>query len=171
MDLSTDDRGTEPRCSQTSYPQGSTRGQMGGEILPPAQAAMCGVSAMSSRNAAIADAVVPFAPKLNGKPETADTLEKAGHLILEMVGKAANAAEASYQQAVETSRKLSGQLRGAEDRIQELEVEVRRHQDRADRAEKWLYQISVEIEQKFLGRDDRRPSQPPAPQVVSGQHR
>ena len=103
MDLSTDDRGTEPRCGQTSYPQGSTPGQMGGEILPPARAAMCGVSAMTSRNAAIADAVVPFAPKLNGKPETADTLEKAGHLILEMVGKAANAAEASYQQAVETS--------------------------------------------------------------------
>ena len=112
---------------------------------------------MSSHNAAIADAVVPFAPKLNGKPETGDTLEKAGHLILEMVGKAANAAEASYQQAVETSRKLSGQLRGAEDRIQELEVEVRRHQDRADRAEKWLYQISVEVEQKISGQK-RSPS-------------
>ena len=144
---------------------------MGGEILPPARAAMCGVSAMTSRNAAIADAVVPFAPKLNGKPETADTLEKAGHLILEMVGKAANAAEASYQQAVETSCKLSGQLRAAEDRIQELEVEVRRHQDRADRAEKWLYQISVEIEQKFRSIDDRRPSQSPVPQAVSGQKR
>ena len=126
---------------------------------------------MTSRNAAIADAVVPFAPKLNGKPETADTLEKAGHLILEMVGKAANAAEASYQQAVETSRKLSGQLRAAEDRIRELEVEVRRHQDRADRAEKWLYQISVEIEQKFRSIDDRRPSQSPVPQAVSGQKR
>ncbi len=33
------------------------------------------------------------------------------------------------------------------------------HQDRADRAEKWLYQISVEIEQKFFGRDENRPSQ------------
>ena len=52
---------------------------------------------------------------------------------------------AAYQQAVETSRKLSGQLRAAEGRIRELEVEIRRHQDRADRAEKWLYQISVEI--------------------------
>ena len=29
-------------------------------------------------------------------------------------------------------------------------MEVRRHQDRADRAEKWLYQISVEIEQSSL---------------------
>jgi hypothetical protein len=128
-----------------------------------------GVSAMSSRNAAVTGAVVPLAPKLNGKPETGDTLEKAGHLILEMIGKAANAAEASYQQAVEANHKLSGQLRGAEDQVRELEVEVRRHQDRADQAEKWLYQISVEIEQKFLGRDDRRRSQPPAPQPVYGQ--
>jgi hypothetical protein len=44
-----------------------------------------------------------------------------------MIGKAANNAKANYQQAVETSRKLSGQLRAAEDRIRELEVEVRRH--------------------------------------------
>jgi hypothetical protein len=50
-----------------------------------------------------------------------------------------------------------------------VRLEVRRHQDRADRAEKWLYQISVEIEQKFLGKDDRRPSRPPAPQPGSGQ--
>jgi hypothetical protein len=86
-----------------------------------------------------------------------------------MVGKAA--AEANYQQVVETSRKLSTQLRGAEERIRELEVQVRHHQDRADWAEKWLYQISVEIEQKFLGRDDSHPSQPPPPQAVSGQKR
>jgi hypothetical protein len=134
-------------------------------------AATCGVSSVSSRNAAVPDAVVPFAPKVNGRPETGDTLEKAGHLILEMIGKAANTAEANYQQAVETSRKLSGQLRAAEDRIRELEVEIRRHQDRADRAEKWLYQISVEIEQKFRGSDDRRPSQQPPPPAVSGQKR
>jgi hypothetical protein len=125
---------------------------------------------MSSRNAAVPDAVV-LAPKVNGRPETGDTLEKAGHLILEIIGKAANAAEANYQQAVETSRKLSGQLRAAEDRIRELEVEVLRHQDRADRAEKWLYQISVEIEQKFRGSDDRRPLQQPPPPAVSGQYR
>ena len=36
---------------------------------------------------------------------------------------------------------------------------VRHHQDRADRAEKWLYQISVEIEEKFFGSDENRPSQ------------
>jgi hypothetical protein len=54
---------------------------------------------MSGRNAAVPDAVVRFAPKLNGKSEAGDSLEKAGHRILEMIGKAANAAEAGYQQA------------------------------------------------------------------------
>jgi hypothetical protein len=129
------------------------------------------VNAMDNRNAVVSNAINSLAPKLNGKPDAGDTLEKAGHLILEMIGKAANAAEAGYQQAVESNRKLSGQLRGAEDRMRELEVEVRHHQDRSDRAEKWLYQISVEIEQQFLGTADRRPPQPSAPQVVSGQKR
>ena len=129
------------------------------------------MSAMSDRGARATGSVVALEPKANVRPEAGDPLEKAGHLILEMIGKAASAAEVNYQQVVETSCKLSGQLRGAEDRIRELEVEVRRHQDRADRAEKWLYQISVEIEQKFLDRDDRRPSQPPPPQAVSGQTR
>jgi hypothetical protein len=126
---------------------------------------------MGYRNAAVSNAIIPLAPKLNGNPDAGDTLEKAGHLILEMIGKAANAAEAGYQQAVESNRKLSGQLRGAEDRMRELEVELRHRQDRSDRAEKWLYQISVEIEQQFLGAADRRPTQPSAPQVVSGQKR
>jgi hypothetical protein len=126
---------------------------------------------MSSRNAAVPDAVVPFAPKLNGKAETGDTLDKAGQAILGLLNRAASAAEANYQQVAETGRKLSAQLRGAEDRLRELEAQVRHYQDRADRAEKWLYQISVEIEQKFFGIDDPRVSQPPAPQAVSGQKR
>ena len=71
-----------------------------------------------------------------------------------MVRQAAVNAQASYQQAVEMSGKLSAQLRGAEDRIRELEAKVRQHEDRADRAERWLHQVSVEIEQKFFGRDD-----------------
>jgi len=83
-----------------------------------------------------------------------------------MVGQAAGIAEASYQQAAEMSRKLSAQLRGAEDRIRELEAIVRQHAERADRAERWLHQVSVEIEQKFFGRDEGRPSQPPPPQAL-----
>jgi hypothetical protein len=70
-----------------------------------------------------------------------------------------------YRQAVETTHKVSAQLRAAEDQIRELEEKARYQENRADRAEKWLYQISVEIEQKFFGRVDERPS--PAPQSVS----
>jgi hypothetical protein len=121
---------------------------------------------MSDRGSDATEAVVPFAPKLTARSDPNDPLDKAGHLILDMVGQAANAAEANYQQAVEMSRKLSAQLRGAEDRIRELEAQARHHQDRADRAEKWLYQISVDVEQKFFGREDSRPLQPPSPQAV-----
>jgi hypothetical protein len=62
------------------------------------------------------------------------------------------------------TRQRSAQLRAAEDRIRELEAHARQHQERAERAERWLYQISVEIEQKFFGRT--RPSQPPPPAAL-----
>jgi hypothetical protein len=123
---------------------------------------------MSNRNAAVADAVVPFAPKLNRRSETDDTLDRAGQAILGLLSRAASAAEANCQQAVDMANKLSGQVRAAEGRIRELEAKVRHH--RADRAEKWLYQISVEIEQNFFGTGDSRPLQPPPPQAVSGQN-
>jgi hypothetical protein len=86
-----------------------------------------------------------------------------------MVGKAASAAEVNNQKAVQVAEKLSAQLRAAENRMRELENKTRYHEDRADRAERWLYQISVDVEQKFFGRDDNRASQPPPPQAVSGQ--
>ena len=121
---------------------------------------------MSDRAAGATGSVVSLEPKAKVKPEANDPLERAGHLILDMIGKAASTAEVNYQQAVETTDKLSGELRATEGRIRELEAKVRHHQDRADRAERWLYQISVEIEQKFFGREDGRPSQPPSPQAV-----
>ena len=58
-------------------------------------------------------------------------------------------------------RRLSAKLRAAEQRIKELEAKVRHHEDRADRAERWVYKIWVEIEQKFFGGDAVRFSQPP----------
>jgi len=121
---------------------------------------------MSDRSAPVADAVVPFAPKSNA---SGDQLDRAGNAILGLLNRAASAAEANYQQAVEMANKLAAQVRAAEGRMRELEAKVRHHQDRADRAEKWLNQISVEIEQKFFARDDNRASQPPPPQAVFGQ--
>ena len=121
---------------------------------------------MSDRGSGPAEAVFPLAPKLNARSDPNDPLDKAGHLILDMVGQAASIAEANYQQAVEVSRNLSAQLRGAEDRIRELEATVRQHAERADRAERWLHQVSVEIEQKFFAKENGRSSQPPPPQAL-----
>jgi hypothetical protein len=124
---------------------------------------------MSDGGAGAAGSVVSLEPKAKVRPEANDPLERAGRLILDMVGKAASAAEVNNQKAIQIAEKLSAQLRAAENRMRELENKARYHEDRADRAERWLYQISVDVEQKFFGRDDNRVSQPPPPQAVSGQ--
>jgi hypothetical protein len=126
---------------------------------------------MSNRGADMAGSVVSLEPKANVRSEASDQLDKAGQAILGLLNRAATAAETNYQQAIEMTHKLSAQLRAAEDRIRELDAPVRHHQDRADRAERWLYQISVEIEQKFFGREEARSSRPPSPQASSGQNR
>jgi hypothetical protein len=117
---------------------------------------------MSDRGSGSTEAGIPFAPKLNGRSDPTDPLEKAGLLILDMVGQAASTAEAKSQQAIEVSRKLSAQLQDAEDRIRDLEAKVRQHAERANRAERWLHQVGVEIEQKFFGRDEPPQSSPQA---------
>ncbi len=60
----------------------------------------------------------------------------------------------------------SATLRAAEKRIRELEARVRYDEDRADRAERWMYKIWVEI-----GGDRIRPSPPPAQAVSRNQQR
>jgi hypothetical protein len=121
---------------------------------------------MGNRGAGVAEAVVPFAPKVNARSEAGDPLDRAGQAILGLLHQAANTAEANNQKAMEMAHKLSAEFRAAEGRIRELQAKVRHHQDRADRAEKWLYQISVEIEQRFFGKEDSRRSQPPSPQAA-----
>ena len=91
---------------------------------------------MSNNGADAPKAVVPFGPKLNGKSEAGNELDRAGQAILGALHQAAGVVEAKCQQAVEKTHKLSAQLRAAEDRIRELEAKVRHHEERADRAEK-----------------------------------
>ena len=99
-----------------------------------------------------------------GKPRMASITQRRRLGLLE---RTSAAAEAKNQQAVEMAHQLSAQLRAAEDRVRGLEAAVRYHQDRADRAEKWLYRISLEIEQQFFGREEgRHPQQPPPPQAL-----
>jgi hypothetical protein len=135
-----------------SYPQGSElcQDRLGGENFASVFWKVEGNS--MSRGAAMAEAVVPFAPKSNSKSEA--QVDRAGQAILGLLHQAASTAEANNQKAIEMAHKLSAQLRAAEDRIRQLEATVRHHEDRADRTEKWLYQISMEIEQKFFGSDN-----------------
>jgi hypothetical protein len=112
--------------------------------------------AMSNRGPGAAETVIPIplAPKLHSRAEAGDQLDQVGQTIMGALDHAATTIEASYRQPVEMSRRLATQLRAAEERIAQLEVKARYNEDRADRAEKWLYQISVEIEQKFFRRDE-----------------
>ena len=128
--------------------------------------------AMGSGGADIREAVIPFAPPARDPvPDNTDQLDRAGQTILGLLHQAANTAEANNQKAREVAQQLSAQVRGAEDRIKELENKARYHEDRADRAERWLYQISIEIEQKLFGRDNSRSSQAPSLQAPSSQKR
>ena len=102
---------------------------------------------------------------------SADALERAGNAILELVARAAGTAQADLQEAREVAERLAlqlqasrDQLRATDEQINALKADVRHYRERADRAEKWLHQISSEIEQKFLGADDRRPVRRTAPQ-------
>jgi DNA repair exonuclease SbcCD ATPase subunit len=101
----------------------------------------------------------------------ADLLDRAGNAILGLVNRAAGTAAADVKAAREVAEKLADELRAtrdqlqaAHDQINALNADVGRYQDRANRAEKWLQQISSEIEQKFLAADDRRPVLRGAPQ-------
>jgi chromosome segregation ATPase len=98
-------------------------------------------------------AAIPYvAPE--AKNTEADVLDRAGNALLGLVNRAARTAEADLQAAREVAEKLADQLRVAQSRINELEANVRYYQDRTERAEKWLNQISSEIQQRFLGADD-----------------
>jgi len=79
-----------------------------------------------------------------------DQLDSAGEAILKLLHRAAGAAEANSRQALETAQKLSSQLRAAENRIAELEAEVKHYREKADRAEEWLRKISMEIEEHLI---------------------
>jgi peptidoglycan hydrolase CwlO-like protein len=100
-------------------------------------------------------AVVPYAPKAKGDTEP-DQLDRAGHAILGLVSRAADTTESDLRAAREAAQKLANQLRAANNHINELNANLRYYQERTDRAEKWLYEISAEIEQRFFGANDGR---------------
>jgi hypothetical protein len=93
---------------------------------------------------------IPFAraAKTAGSND-ADQLDTAGRTILSLLNKAASVADENSQHALDMAQKLSHQLRAAENRIAELEADVRYYQDRCERANQWLHKIFSEIEERF----------------------
>jgi hypothetical protein len=92
----------------------------------------------------------------NAAPNHGDQLDSAGQAILKVLHKAAGTAEANSRQALETAQRLSNQLRAAQDRIAELEVELHLSRERAERAEEWLTKISTEIEDRLINAPEER---------------
>jgi DNA repair exonuclease SbcCD ATPase subunit len=125
---------------------------------------------MTSQETDPLDANIPYAPDSKNGAADVDLLDRAGNAILGLVNKAAGTAAADLKEARAVAEKLADQLQAtrdqlqaANDQINALKADVRRYQDRANRAEKWLQQISSEIEQKFLGADVSRPARRRAP--------
>ena len=110
---------------------------------------------MTSQNAE-RSAVIPYAAKAKNTDTEADQLDRAGHAILGLLNRAADSTEADLRAAREGAAKLADQLRVAHNQINELTANLRYYQERTDRAEKWLHQISYEIEQRFFGANDGR---------------
>jgi len=103
-------------------------------------------------------AVIPYAPKARNASTEADQLDRAGHAILGLVSRVANTTEADLRAAQQMAEKLADQLKAANNQINELTANLRYYQDWKERAEKWLYHISSEIEERFFGTNDSRPA-------------
>jgi predicted ribosome quality control (RQC) complex YloA/Tae2 family protein len=108
-------------------------------------------------NANESERVISFSPApKNGGSHEADQLDTAGQTILRLLHKAAGVADANSQHALDIAQKLSHELRAADDKIAELEAEVRTFQDRAERAEEWLHKIYTEVEERFIRRPEEK---------------
>jgi hypothetical protein len=89
------------------------------------------------------DSVIPI-------PNNGDPLDKAGHATCDLVHQAAAVTEQKAQQIMGVAHKLSLQLRAAEDQIVKLQGDMKHYKERADRAEKWLHRIALEVQRKFF---------------------
>jgi hypothetical protein len=114
---------------------------------------------MSDRGRVSAGTITQATAKVSEK--TADPLDRVAQAILGAVHRTASDAKTRNQQSLKVTHRLSAEMQATEDRIRELEAKVRHHEERADRAEKWLYRITLEIEQQLLGREQGLSLQPP----------
>jgi hypothetical protein len=108
---------------------------------------------------------IPYAPTRDARPD-ADTVERSGQAIVALLQQAADSANSNCDRAMEYAHKLSVQLRASEERIKELEGDMRHFQDRAERAEEraqraesWLVRIYKDVEQRFFEQKAAPPQQ------------
>src|SRR5262245_64448960 len=85
-----------------------------------------------------------FAPTQRPR-DGSEPIDRAGHALVAMLKEAANTSKENVDRAMTVARKLSMELRAAEDRISQLEAEIERLESRATRAEQWLEVIKKEI--------------------------
>jgi len=103
----------------------------------------------------------PFAPAPTGQPDASIRADDSGRAIIALLQKAAEMAKDDCARAMDLAHKLSSQLRVAEERAKELEVEAAHFRDRAARAEEWLLRIHNEVENKFFQEKGSNPRQGP----------
>ena len=104
------------------------------------------------------ESAIPLAQD-TAAPMDGGQFEFAGHVILKLLHKAADAAEANSRRALETAQELSTQLQAAHNRIAELEAEVQLYREKSERAEGWLRKISAEIEDRLINKPDEQRQQ------------
>src|SRR5260370_22229426 len=105
--------------------------------------------------------IVPFAPTSKGQSDANIVADDSGRTIIALLQKAAEMAKDDCARAMDLAHKLSFELRAAEERARQLEVEAAHFRDRAARAEAWLERIHNEVEHTFFPKKDRAPRQAP----------
>jgi hypothetical protein len=106
---------------------------------------------MNQRATETPEQVLKFAPKEKAQNKFAQ-LDDAGQTIVTQIRTAADLAKEDCDRAMSLAHKLSMELRAAEERTQQMAMEVEHWRDRAARAEYWLRTIQQEIEEKLLTR-------------------
>ena len=98
----------------------------------------------------VAQAISGVPEKANnpsGEPYQADV---AGNAILTLLQEATSTTEEKNRRVAEIVEKALHHLRVAENRIADLQSEVRLHREKSERAEKWLRRIYDETERLFV---------------------
>lgn len=77
-------------------------------------------------------------------------VDQVGQAVLQLLQRAATAAEENHRNALEMAQGLSRQLRDAESRIAELEAENEAYREKAEKAEQWLHRVYTEVRDQLF---------------------